>query len=76
MQLFLGGNLDFYAPNRQSQLEVTLPQPTRLVELLGRLGIPPGEVHLVIVNGESVDPDTAVLTDEDQVKLFSAVGGG
>ncbi|MDP3426923.1 MAG: MoaD/ThiS family protein [Humidesulfovibrio sp.] len=44
-------------------------------DLVKRLGIPPGELKLVFINGAHVEPD-APLADGDRVGLFPAVGGG
>lgn len=76
MRMYLGGHLDFYNPNTGSWLETNLDQPTRLIDLLSDLQIPQAEVQLVVLNGELVDLDTAIVSDKDEVKLFSAVGGG
>jgi len=47
-----------------------------LIEILERAGIPLGEVHLVVVNGELEELQRAIIKPADEVKLFSAVGGG
>ena len=44
-------------------------------DLVRRLGIPPGELKLVFINGTHVEPG-APLADSDRVGLFPAVGGG
>jgi sulfur carrier protein ThiS len=76
MKLYLGGYLDFYRPRDQYGVEVPVNHPTLLSNLLESLGIPPGEVHLAVINGQNEDPQTVVISDTDEVKLFSAVGGG
>ena len=76
MKLYAGGHLDFYLPQRRSRMELELKEPTRLSELLAGLGIPLAEVHLVVVNGQLVDLDEAVVSDDDQVKIYPAVNGG
>jgi sulfur carrier protein ThiS len=52
-----------------------LPPAATAEALLAKLGIPPGEVKLIFVNGVRVDPD-ARLHPGDRVGLFPAVGGG
>ena len=75
MKIYLGADLDFYHPQKERWLAVSLEQPAKLADLLVRLGIPLGEIHLVVVNGENATLD-AIVTDTDEVKLFSPVGGG
>jgi sulfur carrier protein ThiS len=76
MKLFLGGYLDFYNPQPGSPLIIELDQPVVLTTILTDLGIPLEEVQLVVVNGELVELEKAVVTAQDEVKIFSAVGGG
>ena len=76
MWLYLGGYLDFYHPQQGNRLVVELDGPTALVEVLKGLGIPLGEVQLVVVNEELVELETAMVSHQDEVKIFSAVGGG
>jgi sulfur carrier protein ThiS len=76
MRLYLGGYLDFYNPQRGSWLEVELNQPSPLSEVLAELGIPMGDVQLFVLNGELVELNEAIVSDQDEVKLFPAVGGG
>ena len=76
MRIYLGGYLDFYNPQSGNWIEVEVKQATPLTELLLQFGIPLGEVHMVVLNGTAVELDKAVVSDQDKVKLFSAVGGG
>jgi len=76
MRLFFGGYLDFYHPQRRNWLDVEIDQPESLVDVLTRLGIPVSEVQLVVLNGENVDLRETVVSAQDEVKLYSAVGGG
>ncbi|MFZ5881752.1 MAG: MoaD/ThiS family protein [Chloroflexota bacterium] len=76
MKLYAGGLLDFYLPNHRNQVEVELTVPTRLSEILVGLGIPPAEVHLVVLNGELVELEETVVSDRDEVKVFPPVNGG
>jgi len=76
MRLSVGGYLGFYLPGFKRGLELELPQPTPLLEILANLGIPPAEVHLAVVNGQNEIPGEALISDSDEVKLFSAVDGG
>lgn len=76
MRIFLGGHLNFYHPRKEKWLDIALDQPALLSDVLRDAGIPAGEVHLVAVNGNQVALQEAVITQNDEVKLFSAVGGG
>lgn len=74
MKLFLGGYLDFY--HKTNRMEIEVREPTLLREVLESIGIPIEEVHLFVVNGEIVELEGVMVSDPDEVKLFSAVGGG
>ena len=76
MRIYLGGHLNFYHPQKESWLEVKLDQPAVLRDVLESLGIPPAEVYLVAVNKENADLQEVIVSDEDEVKLYPAVGGG
>lgn len=76
MQIFLGGHLNFYHPKKDTWLSVDINQPTPLLGILEASGIPTGEVYLVVVNGEIAELETVIVSAQDQVKLFPAVGGG
>lgn len=76
MRIYLGGHLKFYHPQKDNWLEVELEQLTPLRVILDDSGIPLGEVDLVVINGELVDLQEAIVSEQDEVKLFPAVGGG
>jgi len=76
MKLYAGGLLDFYVPGRRRRIKIEIKEPARLEEILAGLGIPLAEVHLVVVNGQLVELGEAVVSDQDEVKIFPAVNGG
>jgi len=76
MRIYLGGHLNFYHPQKENWLVVDLAQPTPLRDILEDANIPLGEVYLVVVNGETADLQEAIISEQDEVKLFSPVGGG
>jgi len=76
MRLYAGGYLPFYLPERKHRLEIRLSAPTPLKAILGNLQVPAEEVHLVTLNGELVDLETALVKDADVVRIFSSVNGG
>ena len=76
MRIYLGGHLNFYHPQKENWLEIDLEQPLQLLDILVANSIPLGEVSLVVINGEVVDLQTATISEQDEVKLYSPVGGG
>jgi sulfur carrier protein ThiS len=76
MRIYLGGHLNFYHPRKENWLVVQITHPTPLKEILEDAGIPLGEVYFVVVNGENMDLQEATISEQDEVKLFSPVGGG
>jgi sulfur carrier protein ThiS len=75
MRLYLGGYLDFYHPHKGNWLEVDVDQPVPLIEVIADLGIPVGDIHLVVVNNQLQNLDF-IISENDEVKIYSAVGGG
>ncbi len=82
MKIYLGAHLNFYHPKKEKVLDVDLRQPTFLVDILEDVGIPLGEVQMLVINNKIVIYDEiaelldAVIAPQDQIKLFPAVGGG
>ncbi len=76
MKLYVGGYLDFYLPRNRQRNEIEILRPTRLSDLLTELGIPVSEVYLAIVNGQLVDPHESMVSDDDNVRIYSIVDGG
>lgn len=76
MRIYLGGYLNFYHPKKENWLAVELKGATALSKLLSTAGIPLEEVNLVAINGEVVDLKDAIVSEGDEVKVFSPVGGG
>ncbi|MES0360073.1 MAG: MoaD/ThiS family protein [Anaerolineales bacterium] len=76
MRLYLGGYLNFYNPQHGNWLVVDINQPSHLKEVLVELGIPVSDVYLVVLNGQLVELSETIVSGEDEVKLYPAVGGG
>jgi molybdopterin converting factor small subunit len=76
MRLYLDGYFTFYSYQQQPWIEIELKEPAPLSVVLSDLGIPIAEVHLAVVNGEAVVPDEALISGQDEVKLFPPLGGG
>ena len=76
MRIYLGGDLNFYHPEKKRWLEVEVPNLTLLKDVLDASGIPIAEISLAAVDGEMVDLDEATVSDANEVRLFPPVGGG
>ena len=77
MHLHLGGHLSWYEPQKRSRIDIHLAEPTLLVKVLRDLGIPHGEIAVVVVNGAPIFALGDIrVSNDDQVELFPPVGGG
>lgn len=76
MRLYLGGYFSFFVPGKPQWLEIELPEPQPLRQVLAAHGIPLGEVALVVVNQELVELEQLVVTDQDEVRLYPPMDGG
>ena len=76
MKLYAGGYLTYYMPKHKHSLAVLLDSPAPLKEILDSLHIPVEEVHLVALNGELTDLETIVVSDADEVRIYSSINGG
>jgi sulfur carrier protein ThiS len=76
MRLHLGGHLNWYDPQKRSWQAIPLAEPVVLVELLGRLQVPLGEIALTVVNGRLVLLGEVTVSDNDRVELYPPMGGG
>lgn len=56
-------------------MTVELPERSTVADLLGRIGVDPAKIHILMVNGVGQEPDI-MLRDGDRVGLFPPVGGG
>lgn len=87
MLVHLGGNLNWYDPERRSWVELdppTVPVSCRYGQggsltpaaVAQHLGLPRGEIALVAVNGRVVGLDAILLNPDDRVEFYPAIGGG
>lgn len=76
MRLHLGGHLNWYEPQKRAWLEIPLAAPAPLIALLQQLHVPPAEVAILTVNGRLARLEAAVVSDEDRVEVYPAIGGG
>jgi sulfur carrier protein ThiS len=76
MKLYIGSYFAFFTSERSHWIDIDLSKPTRLADILSDLGIPAGEVHLVVLNGELVESPQIQVSNDDVVRLYPAVNGG
>jgi sulfur carrier protein ThiS len=76
MRLHLGGHLNFYDAQRRTRLDVSVPKPTSLIQVLRTINVPDAEVGVVSVNGKAVAIENAIVDDDDRVEVYPPVGGG
>ncbi len=76
MKLYLGSYYSFFLPHFPREINIELKKSIRLSEILVNLGIPMGEVYLVVVNNELVDPQVKYVSQNDEVSLHPPVAGG
>ncbi len=76
MSLHLGGYLNYFDPQKRKEIDLELTSPTWLKEILTKLGIPVGEIFLVVINGELVPLEDACVKPGDHVEVFPPMGGG
>ena len=61
---------DYMPPERRkTTFSVTLNNPATIRDTICSLGVPPEEVDLVLVNGESV-PFNHIINDEDMISVY------
>jgi sulfur carrier protein ThiS len=76
MRIRLGGHLAYYHPAGQSWIEHRLEAPTPLHGLLEQLGVPQGEIALVILNDQVTGEENPIITDEDTLRVYPPCQGG
>jgi hypothetical protein len=77
LQIFLNASLRPYAPGYDPYQGITLevPPDTPVSGVISRLGLPPEEVTLILVNGVRQSLDFP-LTGTERLGLFPPIGGG
>lgn len=76
MHLKLGAHLSWYAPGRRYAIDIPLPGPTLLRDVVQGLNLPRGEIAIAAVNGVLVSIDEACVVDTDRVALHPPIGAG
>lgn len=77
----LFASLSRYLPPgaKENAAELVVPEGATPATVLAELRVPPGEAHLLLVNGVYVAPahrDATALQDGDAVAMWPPVGGG
>jgi sulfur carrier protein ThiS len=76
MKLYLGSYFAFFTPDHRHWVEVEIPHPTRLTDILSEISVPAAEVHLVVVNDQALETTNTLVSNDDTVRLYPAIGGG
>ena len=76
MKLYLGSYFSFFTPDHHHWVEVEIPHPTRLTDILSELGVPAAEVHLVVVNDQALETTDTLISNDDTVRLYPPTNGG
>jgi len=75
VKIKFSSSLRKYNPTSSHPFLFEMPGEMTVQELLNHFRVLPGEVGLIIVNGEIGKLDT-VIRDGDSVELYPLVGGG
>jgi sulfur-carrier protein len=77
LQVFLNASLRPYVPgyNPYDGIALEVPPGTPVSRIISRLGLPPEEVTLIMVNGVRQQPDFP-LQGGERLGLFPPIGGG
>ncbi len=77
LTIFLNATLRRYVPgyNPYEGLSLEVPAGATVARVIARLGLPPGEVTLIMVDGRRREADFT-LTGDERLGLFPPIGGG
>ncbi len=77
LQVFLNATLRLHVPGYDPYkgLSLDIPPGAPVSQIISRLGLPPAEVTLIMVNGRRQHPDFPLQGDE-RLGLFPPIGGG
>ncbi len=76
MKIFIGAQLSFLTPDKQSRFEMEFDGPTPIVSVLEDLNISKEMVHLLIINGKLANVEDALVSDQDDVIVYPYISGG
>ena len=75
VQLFAYFRKEIPGLDGEGRKQVSLPEKSRVSDLLSALGIPTGRYKLIILNGLHCKEDKT-LSEGDQVSIFPPIAGG
>ncbi len=77
LQIFLNATLRQHVPgyNPYQGISLEVPPGTDVAQVIDRLGLPPKEVTLIMVDGRRQEPDF-ILQGDERLGLFPPIGGG
>jgi sulfur-carrier protein len=77
LQIFLNASLRQYIPGYDPYrgLSLDIAPGATAGQVIARLGLPPAEVTLIMVNGRRQEADF-VLQGDERLGLFPPIGGG
>jgi sulfur-carrier protein len=77
IQVFLNATLRHYVPEYNPYQGITLAVPpgATVAQVIHRLGLPPAEVTLIMVDGRRQEADF-ILQGTERLGLFPPIGGG
>lgn len=76
MKLYLGSYFAFFTSDREHWVEIEVSKSTRLADIISELGVPLAEIYLVVVNDQLVESLNTIVSNNDVVRLYPAIGGG
>jgi hypothetical protein len=76
VEIYLGGHLNYYQPEKRTHLLIPLDQSTNLTLLLKQIGIPIEEVAFATLNGEQAELGSTQVFPGDRIELYPPMGGG
>jgi len=76
VEVYLGGHLNFYQPDKRTRLFVPLEQNLTILALLNQIGIPREEVAFATLNGELAELPSTAVSPGDRIELYPPMGGG
>ena len=75
VQVLLYATLRSFGPEGKGDFRMDLPEGSKIIDVINKLGIPVEEVKLSMVNGVLQEVDH-VLAQGDRIGFFPPVGGG
>jgi sulfur carrier protein ThiS len=76
MKLYLGSYFAFFTPDHHHWVELEIPHPTQLTDILSELGVPAAEVYLVVVNDQALETTDTLVSNDNTVRLYPPTNGG